>query len=118
MNQCPACNQPVTAAETACPHCGIPLHHDVASGGAAGGRSRGGGSALVVVIVAGIGLLFALMVCAGFLWFGVRSVSVSTPAAVAPFPPSVQATPSDMIVETDQPEEETINAESETEETP
>ncbi|MSR60084.1 MAG: hypothetical protein EXS05_21000 [Planctomycetaceae bacterium] len=28
MIQCPACTQPVTPQDAACPACGIPLHHE------------------------------------------------------------------------------------------
>jgi hypothetical protein len=85
MNNCPACSQPISPNDLACPNCGISLNPGTATAGpTAGGTAKGPSvAAIVVIVIVGIVVVIG---CVG----GVRLLRVGR-AVVRPAPGWVPA---------------------------
>jgi hypothetical protein len=69
MNTCPACSQPISSNDLACPKCGISLNPGTATAGPASGGT-GKGLSVAAVIVMGLVGAVLLLGCLGSLgWF-------------------------------------------------
>jgi hypothetical protein len=69
MNTCPACSQPISPNDLACPKCGISLNPGTATAGPASG-GMGKGLSVVAIIVMGLVGIVLLLGCLGSVgWF-------------------------------------------------
>src|SRR6266446_257230 len=69
MNTCPACSQPISPNDLACPKCGISLNPGTATAGPASGGT-GKGLSVVAIIVLGLVVIVLLLGCLGSVgWF-------------------------------------------------
>lgn len=91
MNVCPACAKPVDSSATACPHCGISLHQDLASAASPAHGSSGGSKFVLVAIVgiAVVGLLIGIL-CLGGAAFFLQGVNRAVRMPAGP-PPSIES---------------------------
>jgi hypothetical protein len=85
MNNCPACSQPISPNDLACPKCGISLNPGTATAGPASGGG-GKGPSVAAIVVMGLVSILLLLVCLG----GVRALFVGR-AVVRPPPGGIPA---------------------------
>jgi hypothetical protein len=85
MNTCPACSQPISPNDLACPKCGISLNPGTATAGPAAGGGEKGPSVAAIVVIALVGIVL-LVGC-----IGAASVFLIGRAVVAPAPGWVPA---------------------------
>jgi hypothetical protein len=80
MTTCPACSQPISPNDLACPKCGISLNPGTATAGPAAGGAGKGPSVAAIVVIALVGIV-AVVGCLGSAGiFLVRSRAVVRPA--------------------------------------
>jgi hypothetical protein len=85
MNICPACSQPISPDDLACPKCGISLNPGTATAGPASGGAGKGPSVAAIVVIALVGILL-VVICLG----GVTALIIGR-AVVHPAPGWVPA---------------------------